>query len=197
MDFQSADQIELALSRLGELLAASGAAPMGLLVCGGASLIVRAQVARTTHDVDVITYFGGRLPGQGELQRHTEFQDVVVQMAAQIAADMDLDEDWLNLGPSSLVVLGLPDGIMDRAQRRDYGKRLTVFFLDRLDQIHLKLYAALQREERHVQDLLALKPTDDEMLQAKRWIETVAGDAVLPSDLAALIRDLGYERIIC
>jgi len=197
MDFQSANQIEHALSRLGELLDASGADPVGLLVCGGASLIVRGQVTRTTHDVDVIAYFGRSVPDQSELQRHTEFHDVVVQMAAQIAADMDLDEDWLNLGPSSLVVLGLPDGIMNRAQRRDYGQWLTVFFLDRLDQIHLKLYAALQREERHVQDLLALKPTDGEMLQAKRWIETVAGDAVLPSDLAALIKELGYERIIC
>ena len=41
------------------------------------------------------------------------------------------------------------------------------------------------------------KPTDDEILQAKEWIEEVAGDAVLPADLTALIKELGYERIVC
>jgi len=55
MDFRSASHIEEALSRLGELLEASDADPVGLLVCGGAALIVQGYVPRTTHDVDVLT----------------------------------------------------------------------------------------------------------------------------------------------
>lgn len=117
-------------------------------------------------------------------------------MARAVAADMGLDEDWLNVGPSSLVSLGLPEGLMSRACGRDYGRCLKVFFLDRVDQIHLKLYASLSREERHVQDLLALKPTGHEVEQAKGWIEVIAADGFLPADLAALIKDLGHEDLL-
>jgi hypothetical protein len=55
---ESGEQIEQALHALGELLAASETQPVGLLVCGGASVIVSNLVARGTRDVDVLTFFG-------------------------------------------------------------------------------------------------------------------------------------------
>jgi len=196
VDFRSASHIEEALSRLGELLEASDAEPVGLLVCGGAALIVRGYVPRTTRDVDVLTYFDVETVNQRDLERHMRLPEMVREMARAVAADMDIDEDWLNVGPSSLVSLGLPEGLMSRASGRDYGRCLKVLFLGRVDQIHLKLYASLSREERHVQDLLALKPTRHEVEQAKKWVEAVAADGFLPADLAALIRDLGYEYLL-
>jgi len=196
MDFRSASHIEEALARLGELLAAE-AESVTLLVCGGASLIVQRLVPRTTHDVDVLACMTAGFtdpPAAGT--RQTELPAAVQEMALAVAADLGLDDDWLNLGPSSIVTLGLPDGLMNRTVRRDYGAGLTVLYVGRVDQIHLKLYAALSREERHVQDLVALHPTSDELMAAKEWIETVVGDAVLPSDVANLLRDLGHDNII-
>lgn len=66
--------------------------------------------------------------------------------------------------------LGLPEGFLQRAQHRRYGEALTVLFASRTDQIHLKLYAAVdQGAGWHLADLKALKPTEPELLQAARW----------------------------
>ncbi len=193
MRFGSAAQVEEALSSLAEMLDAAGSEPLSLLVCGGAALMVMGQATRGTQDVDLLTYFD-RLPLQeAELQRRFELPDEVRLFAGTVARDMGLDPNWLNLGPSSLVQLGLPAGLLGRAQSRQYGDSLTALYVDRLDQIHLKLYASLARDERHVADLLALEPDPQEMLLAGRWVLAVAGEMVLKDDLQKLIGDLGHD----
>jgi len=191
--FQSGQQIEKTLRALGELLDASGSEAIGLLVCGGASLIIGNLVARGTRDVDVLTFFGPERPEQGDLRRHDALPGPLKEAADAVAADFGLDPNWLNIGPAGLIQVGLPEGLMARAIRRDYGKKLRVFYISRLDQIHLKLYAATGGEERHFQDLKALNPTADELRQARDWVETRLADAVLPSVVRAIIEDLGYE----
>ncbi|GAH39672.1 unnamed protein product, partial [marine sediment metagenome] len=57
--------------------------------------------------------------------------------------DFDLKENWLNAGPASVMDFGLPDGLMNRVQTRNYGKNLILHLLGRYDQIHFKLYAAV------------------------------------------------------
>ena len=87
-----------------------------------------------------------------------------------------LQDNWLNNGPSrgegGLFQLGLPGGLQERWHTRFYGSHLTVHFIDRLDQIHFKLYAAADRGGYHVEDLLALGPTSDELVTAARWATT-------------------------
>jgi hypothetical protein len=196
MEFQSGEHIERALSLLGQLIDAAEDNPITLLVCGGASLIVLGQVKRTTHDIDILTYFLNEPLDQINLERRTELPPEIKRLMKRISADMDLNDNWLNLGPSSLVQIGLPEGLLSRVHSKRYGKSLTALYLNRLDQIHMKLYASLSGDERHVQDLMILKPTDREILQAKQWIETVMPDAVLPQDLDNLIRKMGYGHII-
>ena len=67
---------------------------------------------------------------------------------------------------------GLPDGFEKRLVRKRYGDYLTVYFTGRTDQIFFKLYAAVDRNDYHVQDLLALKPTEKEMEEATKWVLT-------------------------
>ena len=86
--------------------------------------------------------------------------------------DFDLPENWLNLGPASQVESGLPEGFEERLVRKPYGESLTIYFISRIDQIHFKLYAAVDRGEYHVQDLHALKPTQEEMERAAKWVIT-------------------------
>jgi len=192
MDFSSANHVEEALSRLAALLDAADADPIALLVCGGAALMVQGYVPRTTHDVDVLTYFSPSIAPDPHLERHVTLPEPVREMVVAVSADMDIDENWLSLGPSGLVSLGLPDGLISRTARREYGSSLVVHYLDRLDQIHLKLYASLSREPRHIQDLLALRPTPEEMRRAKEWVKAVGSDGFLPSDLDGLMEELGY-----
>jgi hypothetical protein len=79
--------------------------------------------------------------------------------ARKVARDFNLPENWLNPGPASAVDLGLPEGVIERVVTRYYGKKLIIHFLGRYDQIHFKLYEAVdQGAGKHFDDLLALKP---------------------------------------
>lgn len=80
-----------------------------------------------------------------------------------------LGEQVAALGPRFLG-FGLPEGFIDRLERRDYGDSLTVYFASRYDQIHFKLYALVdQGPGKHETDLQALSPTEEELLAAARW----------------------------
>ena len=62
----------------------------------------------------------------------------------------------------------------DRCDVR-YFDTLTIRLVSRLDQIHFKVYAAADvwpLKTKHFQDLIVLKPTNDELRQASRWCQT-------------------------
>jgi len=67
-----------------------------------------------------------------------------------------------------------------------------------MDQIHFKLYAAVDvgpYEPRHLQDLIALEPSDDEMLMAARWVKERESSERFQKDLQRLLRNQGHENI--
>jgi hypothetical protein len=87
----------------------------------------------------------------------------------RVARDFDLDENWLNAGPTDLLKWGLPAGFLTRIVTQD----LAVHFAGRVDQIHFKLFAmADQAGGRHETDLRALHPSTEELLAAARWSVT-------------------------
>jgi hypothetical protein len=91
----------------------------------------------------------------------------------RVGRDFGLPEEWINAGPAGLVDLGLPAGFLDRVGTRGFGEALIVQFASRFDQIHFKLYALVdQGAGRHEQDLRALNPTAEELVQAARWTRT-------------------------
>jgi hypothetical protein len=145
--------------------------PLGLAVCGGTALSALGLVMRTTRDVDVL---GMVLETQNGLtiQRITKFPEWLVEAANKVGRDFDLPENWLNLGPASQVESGLPEGFEKRLVKKVYGQYLTIYFISRIDQIHFKLYAAVDQNGYHVQDLFALKPTEIEMKMAANWVVT-------------------------
>jgi hypothetical protein len=148
-----------------------GGKPLGLAVCGGTALSALHLVMRTTRDVDVL---GTVLETQNRrtIQRITKFPEWLVEAANKVGRDFDLPENWLNLGPASQVASGLPEGFEERLVNKVYGQYLTVYFVSHLDQIHFKLYAAVDQDDYHVQDLFALKPTEIEMEMAAKWVIT-------------------------
>ena len=92
--------------------------------------------------------------------------------------------------------LGLPEGIASRLHSRSYGDRLTVHFIGRLDQIHLKLYAAVDSGEgTHLDDLLSLKPDDVELETAARWAMTHDVSPGFRMILKDMLRQFGYEAV--
>jgi hypothetical protein len=164
IDAGTADQL---LGAVGEQLALRGER-YAIAVIGGSALIALGLVSRATRDVDVVAVLR-----DGKLVSAEPLPAGLLDAAEVVAADFGLPSGWLNVGPASLFDLGLPDGFLQRAEHRDYGESLQVLFASRLDQIHFKLYAAVgQGAGRHLADLQALTPNEDELIQAARWSET-------------------------
>jgi len=188
---QIIDEIFEALDRQVEVY--SGV-PLSLVVCGGTALAALGLVMRTTKDVDVL---GMVLDTQNGLviQKITEFPEWLTEAANKVGGDFDLPENWLNLGPASQVESGLPEGFEERLVKRGYGKYLTIYFISRVDQIHFKLYAAVDRDEYHVQDLNTLKPTQEEMERAAKWVITQDVSDVFKSLLKDFLEVQGYGAI--
>ena len=168
-------------------------AQLRLVVCGGSALMATGLRVRATSDADVLALMNS----EGLLIDPEPLPPFLLAAATQVARDLGLSENWLNNQPSQgeggLFQMGLPSGLRDRLTQRIYGPRLSVFFIGRLDQIHLKLYAvADQRDPVHLDDLLALNPTSEELVEAARWAMTHDVSEPFRDDLKRLLRQLGY-----
>jgi hypothetical protein len=166
-DIAEIGNTDVLFSALGEQLAAAGER-YELVVIGGSGLLALGLIERSTRDVDIVAL------RSGERLDRAEPMPAGLQIARdRVARDFSLPSSWLNAGPTDLLDFGLPDGFIERLERRDYGAGLSVFLASRYDQIHFKLYALVDRGPgKHEQDLRALDPTDAELLAAARWSRT-------------------------
>jgi hypothetical protein len=171
-----------------------GGITLSLVVCGGTALAALGLVMRTTKDVDVLGMVIDT-PNGLVIQKITEFPVWFAEAADKVGRDFDLPENWLNLGPASQIESGLPEGFVERLVRKRYGEYLTIFFISRIDQIHFKLYAAVDRDEYHVEDLKALRPTNEEIETAAKWVIPQDVSAVFKSLLKDFLEVQGYGAI--
>jgi len=111
-----------------------------------------------------------------------------------VARTYGLARDWVNLGPESLLDLGLPDGFAGRLERHDYGGLVT-WLAGRFDMVCFKLYAAVDQgsRSRHLQDLRELQPDRDELFAAARWTRTHDPSPGFRSVLVDALRQFGVE----
>ncbi len=139
-----------------------------IVVIGGSALTALGLVNRATKDVDLLA-----IADNGELRPAEPLPEPLRIARARVARDFDLDENWLNSGPTDLLRWGLPEGFLTRVVTRRYGQALTVHFAGRLDQIHFKLFAMVdQAGGRHEADLRALHPSAEELIAAAHWSVT-------------------------
>lgn len=184
--------LDSTLGLLAERLKINQSEPINMIVCGGSALIAIGLVSRATKDVDVVAL----MDEKGRLISAAPLPDSLRNAAIQVARDLDLDENWLNTGPGEILEFGLPNGFMSRLSRHTYGDRLTVHFIGRLDQIHFKVYAAVDRGPGyHVDDLLALHPTPEEIDAAARWSMMHDASPGFRSILKDMLKKLGYDTI--
>jgi hypothetical protein len=163
-----------------------------LVVVGGSALLALGLVSRTTRDVDILADVD---PVKGLIDPRP-ISDTLKHAAQKVAEELLLPADWLNTGPADQIQAGLPEGFAERLTRREYGSRLTVYFPDRTDLIHLKLFAVVdQGAGRHSRDLMALQPSDAEMLRAARWVLSQDASDVFPQIVQTTLKALGYEQV--
>lgn len=184
--------LETALHAVSVSLAAARAEPETVVICGGAALISLGFISRRTKDVDVLA---GVHHEQG-LTDPRPFSTALKTAIEDTAKALGLPENWFNAGPADQLLAGLPEGFLSRLQRRDYGTHLIVYFPDRFDLIHLKLFAGVdQGPGRHWSDLKALNPTAEEMLVAARWVLGQDVGEVFPSIVRQALKFHDYADI--
>ena len=182
-------QLETALGALGELLEARELHYEVVLI-GGGNLILRGLVTRpATKDLDLLGEW--TVDGVKPMRPMPEPLRVAV---VDVARAYGLASDWINLGPESLLDLGLPDGFLGRLERHDY-RGLVAWLAGRFDMVCFKLYAAVDQgpRSRHRQDLRELDPSRDELLAAAHWTVTHDPSPGYRSLLVETLRRLGVE----
>ncbi|MBI5367198.1 MAG: hypothetical protein HZA54_09185 [Planctomycetes bacterium] len=198
--FRNRGEIDRALQAVAARLELTNAPPVELSACGGAALIVQGLMTRSagTKDVDAFAFVSRDAGGGLSLSSCAEIPAYLAEAIRVVAAEQNLPANWLNSGPTSVLNYGLPEGLEARLHPVRYGSSLTVYYLDRLDQIHFKLQAAADRgpDSKHVEDLRALEPTSAEMEAAARWAKTTeAPTSAFHSELLKCVRFLGFDDV--
>ena len=174
------------LAALGQLLAERGLR-YELLAIGGGALQLLGLITRPTRDIDVIG-----LVNDAQLIPIAALPGPLERAVQDTAAVFRLPTNWFNAGPRSLVDLGLPGGVLERAHRRQWAG-LVLHIADRRDQVFFKLYAAVDQGPRskHFEDLRRLEPTVDELRAAAAWVRTHDPSEGFREELRRALRDLG------
>ena len=186
--------IENLLTALGKQIDLMNKGPIRIVVCDGASLNVLGQIRRTTKDIDVLGIL--EVEKSGDLKtKKAVFPAWFIEAANRVKKDFNLPDSWLNAEPASLVSFGLPEGFEQRLTKKRYSRSIFAYFISRLDQIHFKLYASVDRGGHHIQDLLSLSPKDDEINQAASWCMTHDVSEGFKLVLADMLKKLGFQNI--
>lgn len=143
------------------------------MVVGGATMNLLGFVRRTTSDVDVIARAYRDQDGTLRLSPAEPFPESLQAAIRTVARDFGLPDTWMNAEVGAQWVRGLPPWILEEITWRSYGN-LHVGLVGRRTLIALKLFAAVDTGPGsvHVQDLLALAPTDAELEEARGWVMT-------------------------
>ena len=186
------EEIEHALTVLGRRMALDGASDMEVLCCGASALCVLGLLSRSTMDVDVL----GVVVRDRDLDPCEVFPVEMERAIANAGLELGLADDWFNGSASRLLERGVPEGTLERslAHRRTFGPCLTVRFLDRRDQVALKLFASMDPVDgiRHLKDLEEISPKAVEISHALDWMARWESSAAFRAKLKAIVTGLGF-----
>lgn len=198
MSFADPDDIHGALQRLGTRMLYENVDPIALVVCGGSALKVLNITHRTTRDIDVLAIVD-EVPSGPELQIGQSLPPSFMELVARVGIDLDQDSDWLSLGPIDVLgIYGVPKGMTDRWHKREYGPSLVIFFIHRVDQIHLKVLAAADPKAppRHMEDLVQrLKPSAEELQAAVDWLLDRETSSWFRGRIRYVVTEFGHDHI--
>lgn len=195
MDLSGSSEIEDALRRVGELLSYEGHS-YAIVILGGAALNLLGIVERPTSDVDILAFASDEGAKSRLLHEPPEPMPAPLREAIRnVARDLDLDPAWMNTGPALQWRAGLPPALADRVQWRGYDS-LYVGLVARYDLIFFKLFASADAPSPrsvHYRDLLALRPTPDELSSAAEWVRTQDVAPEFAAILAEVVRHARHD----
>jgi hypothetical protein len=142
-------------------------------------------------DVDVL----GIISDEKEVVPCEHFSPEMETAISESGRELGLPDDWFNGSASTLLQRTLPIGALERSKkhRKEFGPCLVVRFPDRMDQVALKLFAAMDSKDgqRHLRDLEEISPTHSEMLHAVTWMTGWKSNQAFRDRLAYLV--IGFD----
>ncbi len=127
----NATLIEEALNRLGDRIGDLSETTVGLVVCGGAALVVTGMIVRSTSDVDVLAGADG-FPGKVSLIALDDFPKFLETAASDVAQAMGLKsglrhlEDLVDLEPTASEAALVVSWLSARQTSDDFRARLSM-----------------------------------------------------------------------
>ena len=91
--------------------------------------------------------------------------------------------------------MGLPPGFLERLTSVVVGKKLTVHYIGRYDQIFFKTFASADRGGYHIADLKALTPTEEELYAAAIWCMEQDISEGFRFILAEMLKQNGWNNV--
>lgn len=195
-DLGDREEVEKALAELGRQMVLRDADPVTILCCGASVLCFLGLISRRTLDVDAIAM----IDAKGDAIEVEEFAPEMTAAIRAAGLSLGLIPDWFNTSASAVLSRGLPPGAIERsaAQSREFGPCLTVLFMDRIDLVALKMYAALDPREgrRHAADLVEIDPTRDELRHGAKWMEVWPSSPAFKQALLRLLEGFDAADVL-
>ena len=150
------------------------------IICGGSSLILQGVISRQTKDIDVLA---------------PPIDEALKEAAVFVAEQLQLDKGWLNTGPDSLI-RDLPADWKERVVEVFKASHLVVYSIGRRDLLFSKFRALCDRQK-DMEDIIALKPTKEELEIAANYTMDKDGNPDwgewVTRNLDKVKRKMGYE----
>ena len=153
------------------------------VVIGGAALIHLGIITRRTDDVDLLD------PDIPE-----DIKLASISFATKNPQFELVPDHWFNSGPKDLK-RDLPKGWRQRLVNMMEGENLFLLTLGRDDLLKTKLFACADRDE-DFDDCVALKPTEEELLNSINWVKVRDTNPLWPDHVEDVFqrikKGLGY-----
>lgn len=152
-----------------------------LYACGGAALRLLGVITRDTVDIDVIT---------------DQLDPVLIEAKNRVARKLRISEDWLNNKVTPLAER-LSSDWMCHCIQVFTASHLSVYSISRQDLINAKLHAAVDRYAQDYNDLIDIRPTEQELETAREYTlkqgDTETYGVFVNGIVKSLRKDLGFK----
>lgn len=144
-----------------------------LYICGGAALNLLGISSRQTADIDVLS---------------PVLSEDLKSAANRVSEKLGLQADWLNNGAVDLLNY-FDSKWQDRSTLVFSTSNLSVYSLSRIDLLNSKVWAACDRMQ-DIPDVVAMKPTEEELSEAKEWVLKCDAAEIWPAIVEQCISEI-------
>jgi hypothetical protein len=154
-----------------------------LLVVGGAAMAL-SGFKDQTKDIDLL--------------RPETMPASLKEGIAHISKTKRLSPEWINSNAARILKKvtpqkGLPDYFKEISRTIEISENLRVNLIGRQALIALKLFAATPAYTKHTLDIKSLRPSDEEIKEALRFVLSIDETELRKDDLRLVLKDMGFD----